>query len=44
MYLMIKKIVSYHRKNNEREKSESNEVCELPVPVVDVISEMTDKK
>ena len=44
MYLMIKKLVSYHHKNNEREKSESNEVCELPVPVVDVVSDIVEKK
>lgn len=43
IYLMIKKIISYKSKNNEREKSESNEVYELPVPIVDVVSEM-DKK
>ena len=44
MYLMIKKLVSYHHKNNEREKAESNEVCELPIPVVDIIPDIVDKK
>lgn len=44
IYLMIKKIISYHRKNNEREKTKSNEVYELPIPVVDVISDIADKK
>jgi hypothetical protein len=34
---MIKKIISYKSKNNEREKIKSNEICELPIPVVDVI-------
>ena len=36
-YLMVKKLVSYRRKNNEREKNKSSEVYELPVPVVDAI-------
>lgn len=36
MYLMIKKIISYHHKNNEREKNK--EVYELPVPVIDTIN------
>ena len=43
IYLMIKKIVSYRNKNNEREKKESSEIFELPVPVVDVVSDMVDK-
>ena len=43
IYLMIKKIISYKSKNNEREKSESNEVYELPVPIVDIVSEMNKK-
>jgi hypothetical protein len=34
---MIKKIISYKSKNNEREKGKSNEVCQLPVPIVDVV-------
>ncbi len=34
---MVKKLVSYRRKNNEREKNKSSEVYELPVPVVDAI-------
>ena len=34
---MIKKIISYKSKNNEREKSDSNEVYELPMPIVDAI-------
>ena len=37
MYLMIKKLLSYHRKNNEREEVKSNEVYELPVPIADAI-------
>ncbi len=45
LYLMIKKIISYKSKNNEREKSDSNEVYELPVPIVDAIPlEMDDKE
>ncbi len=44
IYLMVKKIISYHHKNNEREKIKSNEVYELPVPVVDVIAEINNKK
>jgi hypothetical protein len=34
---MIKKIVSFKSKNNEREKIKSTEVYQLPVPVVDVL-------
>ena len=37
MYLMIKKLISYKSKNNEREKVKTHEVYELPVPVVDAI-------
>ena len=37
MYLMIKKIISFKSKNNEREKIKSKEVYELPVPVIDAI-------
>ena len=37
MYLMVKKLLSYHRKNNEREEVKSNEVYELPVPIADAI-------
>ena len=45
LYLMIKKIISFKSKNNEREKSDSNEVYELPMPIVDAIPlEMSDKK
>ena len=40
---MIKKIISYHNKNNEREKKEANEIFELPVPVVDVVSDIVVK-
>lgn len=44
-YLMIKKIISFKSKNNEREKVKSKEVYDLPVPVVDVIPlEMDNKK
>jgi hypothetical protein len=42
---MVKKIISFKSKNNERDKSESNEVYELPIPVVDAIPlEMNNKK
>lgn len=45
MYLMIKKIISFKSKNNEREKVKSKEVYDLPVPVVDAIPlEMDNKK
>lgn len=37
-YLLIKKLISYSRKNNEREIVKSNEVYELPVPVGDIVS------
>ena len=44
-YLLIKKLLSFKSKNNEREKSKSNEVYDLPVPVVDMIPlEMNNKK
>ncbi len=38
-YLMIKKLLSYRSKNNEREKLKSEEVYDLPIPVVDAIPE-----
>lgn len=41
---MIKKIISYKSKNNEREKNKSNEVYELPIPVVDAISDISIEK
>jgi hypothetical protein len=42
---MIKKIISYNHKNNEREKTKSNEVYKLPIPVVDTIPlDIKDKK
>ena len=45
IYLMVKKIISYRRKNNEREEIKSNEVYELPVPIVDSLPlEIDDKK
>lgn len=44
IYLMVKKIISYKSKNNERENDKSNEVCELPIPVVDAISGIPVKK
>lgn len=34
---MIKKIISFKSKDNEREKVKSKEVYQLPVPVVDVL-------
>ena len=44
-YLMVKKLISYHRKNKGHEKLESGEIYELPIPVVDAISsEHNDKK
>ena len=43
LYLLIKKLVSFKSKNNEREKVKSNEVYELPIPVVDVPIENTGK-
>lgn len=36
-YLFTKKLISRHRKNNEREKKKTQEVYELPVPIVDVV-------
>ena len=45
LYLMIKKIISFRSKNNEREKIKSKEVYELPVPIADaVMLEMHNKK
>jgi len=41
---MVKKIISFKNKNNERETSKSNEVYELPIPMVDAISEITENK
>ncbi len=44
-YLLIKKLLSFRSKNNEREKVKSNEVYDLPVPVVDAIPlEINNKK
>jgi len=40
---LIKKLVSFKSKNNEREKVKSNEIYKLPVPVVDAIP-LEDKK
>ena len=42
-YLTIKKLVSYKSKNNEREKIKSNDVYELPIPVIDAMPEEADK-
>ena len=42
-YLMIKKLISYRSKNNEREKIKSNKIYELPVPVADVDIEDLNK-
>jgi len=45
IYLMIKKIISYKSKNNEREKIKSNELYQLPIPAVDAIRlKIADKK
>ena len=35
-YLLAKKLISYHRKNDEKEKTISNEIYALPVPVIEV--------
>ena len=43
MYLMVKKLISYKSRNNEREKVKTHEVYEMPVPVVDAIP-LEDKK
>ncbi len=43
-YLLIKKLLSFRSKNNEREKVKSNEIYELPVPVVDAIPLEMNKK
>ncbi len=42
-YLMMKKLVSYKSKNNEREKIRLNDVYELPIPVIDAMPEEADK-
>ena len=44
IYLMIKKIISYKSKNNEREKVKSKEIYKLPVPIVDSIPLDIDTK
>lgn len=43
-YLLIKKLLSFRSKNNEREKVKSNEVYELPIPVVDAVREESINK
>lgn len=43
-YLLIKKLLSFRSKNNERERVKSNEVYELPIPVVDAIHEESVNK
>ena len=43
-YLMIKKLLSYKSKNNEREKIKSEEVYDLPIPVVDASPEEIEYK
>ena len=40
---MLKKIISYKSKNNERENFKSNEIYKLPVPAVDIGCEDLDK-
>ena len=43
-YLLIKKLLSYKSKNNEREDSEKHELQELPIPAIDAISlKLNDK-
>ena len=44
MYLMVKKIISYRNKNNEREKIKTDDVYELPIPIVDVVWVKNTKK
>ena len=41
---MIKKLLSYKSKNNEREKIKSEEVYDLPIPVVDASPEEIEYK
>ena len=41
---MVKKIISYRHKNNEREKIKTDDAYELPVPVVDVVQDVVNKK
>lgn len=41
---MVKKIISYRHKNNEREEVKSNEVYELPMPMVDAVQDVVSKK
>ena len=41
---MIKKIISYRHKNNEREKVKSKKIYKLPVPIVDAIPLEVNKK
>ena len=43
-YLLIKKVLSYRSKNNERQNPETREVHELPIPAVDVITLKIDEK
>lgn len=44
IYLMIKKIISFKSKNNERENEKSNEIYQLPVPIADAIPEVIEDK
>ena len=44
IYLMVKKIISYRHKNNERERIKTDDVYELPIPVVDVVWVKNTKK
>ena len=41
---MVKKIISFRSKNNEREKLKSEEIYELPMPVVDAVQNVVSKK
>lgn len=43
-YLLIKKLISFRSKNNERERGKKDEVYELPVPVADMIPEIVNNK
>lgn len=43
-YLLIKKVLSYRSKNNERQNPEAREVHELPIPAVDVVTLKIDEK
>ena len=43
-YLLFKKLLSFRSKNNERERVKSDEVYDLPIPVADMVPEITEDK